>query len=468
MKRYINIMLSAAAALTLTSCVEESPFLPDDNGMGYGRVLTSSLAVHLQEAETRAEGDDDNNPLDVNIGEFIVEFYKVTDEETVINIAEEEPVYMFTYKKMPEIVTLPAGVSYRVVAYFGANGEAAWNSPYYEGQSEMFSVEPDQIVDSLEPIVCKLSNVMVSVNFDESLKAVMSEDSEVSVKIGEHGNGLEFNKNSKGSGFFKYVEESHTLTATFDGTVNGERLVETKTYSDVAPGVHYNITFRLHTPNASGSGNLSADIEGEENKGFTIQAGVTLEDLTGDGLVNFNPETEIILGGDEIILPPSEGDDEPGNGEDPGNGDDPNTPDEPVAGSGPTVTPYMPEGAEGHLVDLNAVNDSNGLVCAFKIESTAENGFTQFEVDIISDGLTKQELTSFGLDSHLDLVNPGSLATGLSGLGFPINVGGSKGENFDITTFMALLGSFKGLHTFKLTIGDANGTTVVNLQIKVS
>lgn len=455
-------MLTAAAAFTLTSCVGENPFLPDDNGMGYGRVLTSSLAVQLQEVETRAE--DESSVLSVDKGKFTVEFYKVADEETVINIEDEEPVYMYTYKKMPEIVTLPAGVNYRVVAYYGDNDQAAWNAPYYEGKSEMFKVEADQIVDSISPIVCKLSNVMVSVNFDESLAGAMSDDSEVSVMSGEHNNGLEFKKNTKGSAFFRYVEGS-ALTATFDGTVNGEKMTQVSTITDVEPGVHYIITFRLQVPNASGSGSLSTDVQGEENKGFVIQGVLNVEDLTGEGIVNLDPDQEYLLGADDIILPPSQGEDEPGTGDDPNNPTDPENPDEPntPAGNGPTVTAEDPI----NLDERNLAYD--GLHCVLNVHS--DSGITEFKVKIDSETLTEDILGAVGLATSFDLINPATnkMKEGLASINLPVGdeVEGKNDVKFDISTFMSLLGVYgTANHDFILTISDASGTTTVDLKLR--
>lgn len=451
MKKIAYIFLSAAMALGAVSCSKESPFVSGEIGEGFGRVLTSSLAVELKEDQTRAGND---TPV---VDDFTVEFFKTSDLTTAVET--------FKYSEMPEIVTLPAGVDYKVVAHYGENPEQGWNTPYYYGESAKFSVLVDKIVDNLDPIKCKLSNVKVMINFDRSLASVMSADSKVVVNVGQSG-GLTFTEDTQDCGYFAYAENSNTLAATFTGTVDGQSFIETKTYSDVKPGTFYNITFRLHNPNAAGSGTASP-AEGEDN-GIQIEAALNTVVVGGDSGIDVTPGNEIILDGEKNERP-IEGGDEPVEPVDP---NDPDNPDEPI-GSGPTVTPFRPMGKDGNpvsgtLVDLDKVNNSNDLVCAFKIESQADKGFTRFEVDIISKGLTPEELSSFGLSSHLDLVNPGDLSAGLQSLGFPVNVGGSKSEDFDITSFMGMLGTFKGEHTFRLTISDDNGTTVVNLKIMVS
>ena len=55
MKKIINILLIAVLVLGATSCANEAPFKSGDEGQGFGKVLTSSLAVKLQDARTRGE-----------------------------------------------------------------------------------------------------------------------------------------------------------------------------------------------------------------------------------------------------------------------------------------------------------------------------------------------------------------------------------------------------------------------------
>ncbi|MDE6558838.1 MAG: hypothetical protein K2K29_03010, partial [Muribaculaceae bacterium] len=59
-----------------------------------------------------------------------------------------------------------------------------------------------------------------------------------------------------------------------------------------------------------------------------------------------------------------------------------------------------------------------------------------------------------------------ALESPLTGLGLPVNVGGKQSVSFDITGFMPMLGILgEGNHEFKLTVTDANGTTVKTLKL---
>ena len=87
-------------------------------------------------------------------------------------------------------------------------------------------------------------------------------------------------------------------------------------------------------------------------------------------------------------------------------------------------------------------------------------------MQIDSEKLSPEELAGVGLAAKLDLVNPGSLEGALSGLGFPVNVGGMKNVSFNITGFLPMLNALgEGTHNFILTVTDANGTTVKTLTL---
>jgi hypothetical protein len=112
---------------------------------------------------------------------------------------------------------------------------------------------------------------------------------------------------------------------------------------------------------------------------------------------------------------------------------------------------------------------------------SSEKGFTKLEVDIISDVLTDEELSSVNLGSHLDLINPEphQIAV-LQTLGFlDASIGetsllGVKKKTFEISGFMALLrtlyvsnGAPSGNCDFEITVGDANGEVTKTLMLYI-
>lgn len=419
-KIYMLSML--AAALVATGCSKEDPFGPGNEGEG--QFLKSSISVDVQadglehrNAPTRAAADPD------------------VDDFTVIFTREgnSQPVAKYRYGDMPEVVTLPAG-TYTCTATYGENRSAEWESPYFLGTSETFEVVPYEIVSYLKPIECKLENIKVTVDFDAELRASMSADSYAEVKVGSSA-ALNYGiaeADSQKAGYFMHAEEI-SLVAVFHGTIEGSEVVETKSLKNIQKGNHYKITFKMHPGSGSGA---TGDVDGD----VVVDASVSVTDV----------ERNIEIG-EEILE--EEGDRPTEGGEDP----QPPTP----GGDAPTIV-----GANG--LDLDKVHDGNSLSsCVLLITSSAEDGVQELTCDIDSEKLTKEELQTVGLDSHLDLVNPGALAEVLSNLGLPVNVGGQKSVTFDITNFLSLLGSLgDGEHHFVVTVKDANGTATKTLKIK--
>lgn len=422
MKKYISILITLAATLLLGSCSKEDPFDVGENSSATGKFSTAGLRVEIQNKDGLP--DIQNRPTRASVpsvDDFTVEFIKEGSETAEAS---------YKYSEMPEIVVLPVG-SYIARAHYGENPSAAWESPYYYGESDKFNIVADEITDDVNPIVCKLSNVRVSIVFDNTLKSVMSSDSKVTVKVGESGT-LDFTVNdSDRSGYFAYAENSHTLTAVFQGTVEGFAATETKAYDNVVPGNHYRITFRLHSAGEEDPGDITV-----EPNNIVVDATVEINDM------NSNIDIE-----DDILVDDWR----------PNEGDDPDDPNPPVT-DGPTITAQAP-------IDLDKLNEVDAsTTCILNIHS--ETGVTAFNVKIESNTLTEDALQEVGLQSTLDLVNPGSLEEALTGLGLPVNVAGQKDIEFNISSFMGLLGALgEGTHNFIMTVTDASGTTVKTLKL---
>lgn len=114
---------------------------------------------------------------------------------------------------------------------------------------------------------------------------------------------------------------------------------------------------------------------------------------------------------------------------------------------------------------VNEVNSSSTVV----INITSETGITAFTVDIVSSTLTPEVLSGVQLSDHLDLVNPGSLEEGIAGLGLPVNVGGQKAVEFNISSFMPLLAIYgDNSHKFILKVSDSSGSVTKVLQLHMN
>lgn len=414
MKKLLNIGLLAAVALA-SSCSKDESWLSNTSGET-GSFSTKGLMLEFQNEEkvirkTRAGG--------IDVADFTIDILKAG-----------QTVGSYNYAEMPEVLTLPVGDDYTARAYYGDNKAAAFEEPYFEGTQD-FAITANQITEA-NTITCNFSNIKVTVDFDDLLEQNMKNAS-VTVKVGD-GAELVFNKDNEGTaGYFAYAEGSNTLAAEFSGEVQGFQTNETKLFEDVKPGNYYKITFRLHTINGDDTGTASGAI--------VVDAEVEIDNINAD----FDIEDSYL---DDDRFPVET--------EDPV---DPTDPSEPKA---PSLV-----GIKG--TNLDVLNDADAVEgLALEVTSYAEGGLTGFDVEIISPTLTPEELESVGLAANLDLVNPGAHAEILSNLGFPVNIGGEHHVILDITGFKIMLAALgDGDHEFKMTVTDANGTTVKSLRVHV-
>lgn len=442
MNSYKILFCSLATATMLAGCSKEDPFTVDQSGQT-GTLMTRCLAPKL----TNTDGVEMRTRAEVPI---VGEFNVVITRQGVSTFGSEPGSVEYKYSEMPEVLTLPVG-EYKVYAHHGKNNPAAWEEPYYYGESE-FGIDANKITDDVDPIVAKLANIRVTIIFHPSLLSAMSDDSKVVVNAGNLG-VMEFKPSESRSAYFRYEDKSQTLAATFTGTVDGTEVVETHTAENVAPGHHYKITFKMH--------GIDDDDPGTIDGSINVDTSVEQVDMNN-----------IIPGEEEEYL---EDDLRPGHGsgDDPGPGPDDPTP----TGPKPRAEALEPTGeyAGYKKLDLDADNKiTDDLYCAWKVISEAEGGFDQFDVEIKSTSLTPGELSSVGLKNEsedpkifkMNLITPGDNEAVLGGLGFPVNVGGQPSAEFDITDFLSLILLLgEGKHEFILTVHDSNGTSIISIKL---
>ena len=446
MRLYKIYSLYAIAALAaMTSCEKESNFLFNT---GEGQLNCAALSVDYinSNSQVRAGGS-------VNIDDFNINIVKEEGNSKAI-------VQSYKYGEMPQVITLPKG-DYSIEADYGNNPISAWEEPYYLGNTS-FTIKEGEITDDVDPVECELSNIRITVNINDLDLGLVGDDVQVVVKAGSQGSLTYTNATNDKAGYFRYVDNSETITATLTGTIDGIKIGEgevdaiVRCYDNAKAGNSYRINFNINKPNNMEPGDITIS-----DGGLEVDATIAIRDMNHKIDPN-EPEEELLV---DDMRPKEEKKDEPTvTPDDPGQ-DTPNTGDDPNEGTQPTP------GASGPQVILL----SDGLVlnqccvlseCAFDV--TSETGITAFDIDIESPNLTDEELATINLRSHIDLVNTGDMAEGLSGLGFPVNVGGQKSCHFDITQFLPLLKVFgEAEHKFHLTITDAEGTFTGFIGIKI-
>lgn len=419
-----------AGLCSLSACNEEN-----DPAGRQGELNLRSLGVEVSNAD-KVYG----SRAVVDVSNYIVD---------ICRPGEADPVQSYVYGKMPSIVTLNPGEY--VVNVRSHNVErAAWDAPYFVGNSEQFSIKADEITD-VDPIKCTFSSLKVSVVFGDKLRKVMGDDVTVTVLANDEGR-LVFTPEETRDGYFATVDGSTTLIATFTGTVNGAQENITRIYTDIAGGQHRIITFEIGQEAPQPDAPTGSVNHGE---GVSVNVSYYDDDLTrevGDGI-----EDPIENPGDMPGKLPELPDD-------PGNDD-------------PVVTPPADEtgfGFEGSTL----VNGKTYMNTDFdeahpaKVVINCPEGIAVAEVVIDSDYLTAEELESVGLAKSFKLNDPGELSEALEGLGFPCgdNIVGKTSATVDVTTFMPLLGSGKGSTSkFTFSITDSKGNVkVTTFTIKVA
>ena len=428
--KYLSYLV-AVASLALAGCDKEATF---NMNPGEGQLNCRTLTVDYIN-NTRA------NSSAVELGNFTVNF---------VNISTNDTTRSFLYSEMPEIVSLPQG-GYRAEASFGDNPIAEWEAPYYLGNTD-FEIKVGEITDNVEPVECVLSNIRVRVKLNDLNLGLLGDDAQVVVHAGKEG-ALTYDLSKIDSaGYFRFVENSHTLTAEFSGTVDGKYINATPLiFDNVEPGKAYDINFTVNRPDNMEPGEIV--VGGEPGNEITVNATIAIIDQTKEIDPN-EPEDNILV--DD--LRPKEPNKDP-NGDDQ-NGDEPGT-----EVKGPKVIPTAPGLKLGEAYTLI---DSETTPVSFKV--TSETGIAEFKIVIESNSLTPEELQGVGLSANLDLINPGDLEGALNGLGFKTgnDVAGQKECSFDISQFVPMLQVLgAGDHKFIITVSDAEGTTEATLWLKV-
>lgn len=421
-------MLAAAALTTLSACEKENTFVL---GQDEGRLDCRSLKVDYANRENTVSS------RSVDLGDFEVNF---------INTATGETARSFKYSEMPEVVALPVG-NYHAEASYGDNPVAEWDAPFYLGNST-FKIEANKITDNVDPISCRLSNIKVTIDFNDEGSGKIGDDAIVVVSAGQEGS-LTFTKtgeNAGRTGYFRYIEGSTTLTATFSGTVDGKYVEgETKAYDNATSGNHYKINFSVHSADNTEPGGISGTINVDGNvtvidQNETVDPNDTDREYKTDDMRPVEDENQ-------------------GSGDEPG----PDDPIDPTPGEDDNLPKAV--GNEFNMNEVYVVDASSP--CSFTVTSSHPDGFTGFDVEIVSNTLTPEELSTVGLTDKFNLINPGEYAEILTNLGFPVNLGGLKSADFNMSGFMMLLQALgSGDHKFVLTVTDGHGTSVNTVWLR--
>ena len=396
-----------ALSIGLVSCER------DKIGYGDKENATGTLSFMQFDVETSTEIDIISRAATSATYNYVIRIFDANGDQ----VGDD-----YIYGQMPESIVLTTG-SYSMSVQSQSNIPAAeFEAPVYGATVNNIVIEEDQTTN-VGVITCKLINIKVSVAYNEAMQAVMGDDCQAIVEI---GNGtLTFAKGESQCGYFAAPEVSNAMTVKFSGTVDGNYATMTRAFTDVKAGQWRKINF-IMTVNEEGDATFD----------------VVVEDWCDEKELGNNIDVS-----EEVIGP------------------------DPDAGEGEEENPDAPKVIyKGGSVPSSAIVITDGMELGFTI--SAPKGIAGLSVDIASDNADfNNDVLSMGI-SPIDLVNPSEAQISICnmfGLPYGESLVGQTETAFDLSGAVTPLLGFPGTHSFTLTITDAEGnTTSTTIKMKVN
>ena len=296
--------------------------------------------------------------------------------------------------------------TYYIEAYSGDNYEVTSEYPYYELLDTcVIKAKEVTLVDK----ACELQSAILYLTLSEEFLNACKDDYAITIT-----NGSGVLSVGKGDARIVYIRPGMKTTVTIRATekTTGKPVIRTFGLADSEGKINPQDLFRIEIKD------LEEEIVPDEpekptNGNFTIKVDVTLNETPIDITVPSGGENGGSTGGDDNTGGETDG-----------------------------------------VISIKGDAINTDLVVS------VPNGISSFRVIIDSPLLPESELQGIGLTSDFDLVSPGGYADKLSGLGFPVHIGGETSVSFNISQFvpmLQILGS--GTSNFHLTVTDSKGNT---------
>lgn len=169
-----------------------------------------------------------DNPLkSVSTGNFSVEIFSIGSTEPVMTFA--------SVLDIPEVLELSIG-TYYATAFSQDNPVAAFETPYYYGESESFTIMEGGTTQV--DIACSLANIMVTVLYSDQ---VISSYTDYSTTVSNAGGSLIFTKGEERAGYFNAGPLSiESELSSGDGVISEPKIISGAITSPQR-GKHYEI-----------------------------------------------------------------------------------------------------------------------------------------------------------------------------------------------------------------------------------
>ena len=394
-KLFSTLTVLLSGIMIFSSCHSEKMNL-SVTGTGQVKLSSMQMTYNTEPLITVSRATEDLN-------NYVVGIYKS---------AENSLVQEWKYSEMPEIFTLDAG-GYKLVAHSQDVEGAQFDAPYCYGESSVFTIVKDKIVDA-GTVSCTLKNVKVTIKYSDDLKPLLSEDTQVTVTLGDES--LAYTADETRSGYFHCKATDNVVGVRFEGKVDGESEPTTITTSyTVIEGTELIVNYDLVSASNvdPGTGGIVPAMK------LKISDEVLTAELQGSVL----PEDDEILDFGK-----------------------------------PSI-----EGVGFDIKQPITVNPGT-----LQVNLMAPEGMQHVYVEITSDneGFLSAASTVFGGATSFDLAEPATeeIKNALINLNFPVgeNIINNKGiVLFDISPFVGLLfeSTFAGKHSFKIRVVDSYDDT---------
>lgn len=200
-KLFFTLTVLLSGIMIFSSCHSEKMNL-SVTGTGQVKLSSMQMTYNTEPLITVSRATEDLN-------NYVVGIYKSADNSLVQE---------WKYSEMPEIFTLDAG-DYKLVAHSQDVEGAQFDAPYCYGESSVFTIVKDKIVDA-GTVSCTLKNVKVTIKYSDDLKPLLSEDTQVTVTLGDES--LAYTADETRSGYFHCKATDNVVGVRFEGKVDGE------------------------------------------------------------------------------------------------------------------------------------------------------------------------------------------------------------------------------------------------------
>lgn len=425
MKIFNKIAMTLLLAATMaTGCVDDDIRYPNrgetaSDNIGYLSLSGLNVDILSDTEIIQGSGSAKATRADVNVGNFTVE---------IIN-SKGEKVQSFKYSECPsDPITLDVGY-YTLNVYSAEIPMMAWETPTY-GATKEFQISRLQET-AIGKVICKLSNIKVSVEYSNDIAEILADDTKVNVALGN--SNADFSFTEKRAAYFKALSETNTLNLTITGS-----------FREVEEGESSNFEMTSKIGNVKAGQWRKITIIVEHASDGNIDVRVEVENWVFDETITVETSSSLM----ETVIP-----------------------DEEDSKYAPKII-WVDNDIDKTLTISDSMFDDYGECnTPVRINVSAVNKIAGLKVDITSTNTDfTNALTASGFGASIDMCNPGTSAGILGALGYPTgsNVLGKESVTFNMQAQMKQLKDYNGTHSFRITATDEKGLeSVKTLNIQV-